>query len=197
MSASWSSARDRALGDSPSPSGHRAHVDQEPFSQRGSAGIDLDALFREHAKMVAAIGFRILGRSHEVEDLVQDVFLDACRDLSQLRNPDALLSWLAVCTIRRARKRLRARRLRKLLGLDEAVDYESIAHPSASAPQQAVLARLYSILDRLAVEDRLAWTLRHIEGEDLQGVARLCGCSLATAKRRIARAAHAITEALT
>lgn len=199
MSASWSSARDRALGASRSPlsPGTRADSNGVRGALAADGSLDLDALFRAHAKMVAAIGFRILGRSHEVEDLVQDVFLDACRDLARLRNPDALQSWLAVCTIRRARKRLRARRLRHLLGLDEAADYENMAHPSASATQQAVMSRLYTLLDRLPVEDRLAWTLRYVEGEELQTVAQLCGCSLATAKRRIARAANAIAEALT
>jgi RNA polymerase sigma-70 factor (ECF subfamily) len=44
------------------------------------------------------------------------------------------------------------------------------------------------------VEQRLAWTLRHIEGERLEDVAARCGCSLATAKRRIA-AAHAHLQA--
>jgi RNA polymerase sigma-70 factor (ECF subfamily) len=40
------------------------------------------------------------------------------------------------------------------------------------------------------VEHRVAWTLRYVEGEKLERVAEHCGCSLATAKRRIA-AAHA------
>jgi RNA polymerase sigma-70 factor (ECF subfamily) len=51
---------------------------------------------------------------------------------------------------------------------------------------------VYQVLDELPVEDRLAFSLHHIEGEKLEGVARLCGCSAATAKRRIARAQRAI-----
>jgi RNA polymerase sigma-70 factor (ECF subfamily) len=37
----------------------------------------------------------------------------------------------------------------------------------------------------MPIDDRLAWSLRHIEGHALAGVAEACGCSLATAKRRI------------
>jgi RNA polymerase sigma-70 factor (ECF subfamily) len=35
-------------------------------------------------------------------------------------------------------------------------------------------------------EQRIAWALRHVEGEALEDVARACACSLATVKRRIA-----------
>jgi RNA polymerase sigma-70 factor (ECF subfamily) len=41
---------------------------------------------------------------------------------------------------------------------------------------------------------RIAWTLRYVEREKLEEVARLCGCSLATAKRRIAATQAAIEE---
>ena len=44
------------------------------------------------------------------------------------------------------------------------------------------------------VDQRLAWSLRYVEGEKLEQVAEHCGCSLATAKRRIS-AAHARIQA--
>jgi RNA polymerase sigma-70 factor (ECF subfamily) len=52
------------------------------------------------------------------------------------------------------------------------------------------------VLDELPAAERLAWTLRHVEGERLEQVARQCGCSLATAKRRIAAAQDAIEQAV-
>ncbi len=55
-----------------------------------------------------------------------------------------------------------------------------------------LLKRVYAILEELSVNERLAWTLRYVEREQLDDVARLCGCSLATAKRRIAAAQAAI-----
>jgi RNA polymerase sigma-70 factor (ECF subfamily) len=36
--------------------------------------------------------------------------------------------------------------------------------------------------------ERIAFCLRHVEGMKLEEVARACGCSLATAKRRVASA---------
>ena len=88
------------------------------------------------------------------------------------------------------------RRLRALLGFDGDHSYEHVAAPGASPEHGALLARVYAALDALPVEQRLAWTLRHVEGEGLDEVARLCGCSLATVKRRITTAHERIQEAL-
>jgi RNA polymerase sigma-70 factor (ECF subfamily) len=41
------------------------------------------------------------------------------------------------------------------------------------------------VLAKLPTEQQIAWTLRHIQGEELEQVARACDCSLATVKRRI------------
>ena len=55
-----------------------------------------------------------------------------------------------------------------------------------------MLAAVYRVLDRLPVNQRLAWTLRYVEGEQLERVAELCNCSLATVKRRIKSAHDAV-----
>jgi RNA polymerase sigma-70 factor (ECF subfamily) len=86
-------------------------------------------------------------------------------------------------TVRVVRRRLRRRRWRQFFHVDaEAVD---VPAPGATPEEHALLARMYRVLDTVRPEDRLAWLLRHVEREPLQDVALACGCSLATAKRRI------------
>jgi RNA polymerase sigma-70 factor (ECF subfamily) len=149
---------------------------------------DLEAVFRRYSRYVAAVALRLLGRDDEIDDVVQEVFLEAVRGLARLREQGALKGWLATVTVRVAGRRLRRRRLRLLLGLDRFPGYLELASPDAPPDQRAMIARVYLLLDRIPVRERLAWTLRHVEGEPLDEVARLCGCSLATAKRRIAAA---------
>ncbi len=148
---------------------------------------DVEAVFRAHARYIAAIVLRLLGRDDEVDDVVQEVFVVAMRGLRTLREPGAVRGWLATIAVRIARRKLRARRLRAFVGLDAAIDYAPLV---VAAPQDKALAivRAYRVLDRLPVDVKIAWMLRHVEGEPLDRVAELCGCSLATAKRRIARA---------
>jgi RNA polymerase sigma-70 factor (ECF subfamily) len=94
--------------------------------------------------------------------------------------------------VRVVRHRLRARRLRRFLGLDGQAEYAALIDPSASPLDKLLVRAVYRVLDELPVDDRLAFSLHHIEGEKLDVVARLCRCSPATAKRRIARVQQAL-----
>jgi RNA polymerase sigma-70 factor (ECF subfamily) len=178
----------------PTPEEHLA-ASNRPSEPPVEPALDLDGLFRRYAPYVAAIAHRLLGRDEDVDDTIQEVFVAAVRGLHALRDPAAIRGWLARVTVRVARQRLRKRRVRVFLGLDEPVVYDSVVDHSASAEQRALLARVYSVLDDLPANQRIAWSLRHIEGEPLENVASMSGCSLATAKRRIAAAAQRIEEA--
>jgi RNA polymerase sigma-70 factor, ECF subfamily len=144
--------------------------------------------FREHASFVAGLAHRLTGRNDEVDDIVQDVFVVAVRGIDALRDPDAVRPWLATIAVRVIRRRLRTLRLRRWCGLDDAPEYESVAATGASPEDRALLSRVYELLDQLSPDHRVAWCLRHVHGYDLETVAELCGCSLATAKRWIASA---------
>lgn len=159
--------------------------------------LDIDELFRELAPYVAAVGLRLLGRRDEVDDLVQDVFLDAHRAREKLRVRHEAKRWLTVVAVRRARRRLRVRRLRGWLQLDDHDPRSDPPAPGATPEDAAFAAQMYQVLDRLPVEQRLAWTLRHVQGEELKTVAELLGCSLATVKRRITAAHDAMTREVT
>lgn len=151
-------------------------------------------IFRRYSPYVAKIGLRLLGRVEEIEDLVQDVFIAAHRGLSGLREPAALKGWLATVTVRVAQRRLRARRVRQMLRLAPVYDYELLAQPGFSPEDSALLAEVYELLDDLPVAERLAWSLRHLQGERLERIAELTGASLATVKRRISAAATRLKE---
>src|SRR4051812_39179732 len=66
-----------------------------------------EALFRRYSRMVNGLAYRILGRDADVDDLVQDSFLEALRGLERLDNPQAFASWLGSIVVRTAGKRLR------------------------------------------------------------------------------------------
>jgi RNA polymerase sigma-70 factor (ECF subfamily) len=179
----------------------RAPTPIEPFRTEAAAAavpevapahIDTASVYRRYAPYVAKIGVRILGRREEVEDFVQDVFVSVHRNLSALREPGAIKSWIATLAVHEATRRLKRHRLKRWLGLDAAPDYTDIADADASPEQRALLARVFRLLDALPAEDRVAWALRYIEGETMPRVAELCDCSLSTAKRRVASAEAAL-----
>ena len=144
-------------------------------------------MFRSYSRYIATIALRLLGNDDEVDDVVQETFVVAMRGLRKLREPRAVRGWLATVAVRIARRKLRRRRLRAFVGLDAAPDYASMV-VAASQDRALLIVRAYRVLDGLPVDVKIAWMLRHVEGEPLEAVAAICGCSLATAKRRIARA---------
>jgi RNA polymerase sigma-70 factor (ECF subfamily) len=151
---------------------------------------DFDAIFRRFAPYVGRVALRIIGRPSEVDDVVQDVFIQAMRGLRGVRDPAAVKSWLVTVTVRACNRRLRRRRTRQWLGWEPLSELPPTSAPGASESERVAIVNLYRLLDRLPASERVAWTLRHLVGESLESTAALCDCSLATIKRRIA-AAHA------
>lgn len=156
----------------------------------------LEALYEDYAAYVGAVASRILGRAGEVEDVVQDVFALAVRGLKRRDDEREIKGWLAKVTVRRCLRQLRLRRLWGLLDSTPAPSYERLAEPSAGPEERQLVSEVYRALDRLSAAERVAWTLRHVEGETLEEVAALCECSLATAKRRIASAHEKLQKRL-
>jgi RNA polymerase sigma-70 factor (ECF subfamily) len=59
---------------------------------------------------------------------------------------------------------------------------------TVDAADREALRATYAILDKLSIEERMVFALRMIDGMELKEVALACDCSLATVKRRMARA---------
>jgi RNA polymerase sigma-70 factor, ECF subfamily len=159
---------------------------------------DLLALVRRGGGTAAAVVYdrfgdevnrivgRLLGPDADHDDVVHDAFVQILRGLPRLREAAALRGFVRAVTINTVRSELRRRRFRRAFwSSDEAPE------PSDDTldPESAEAARrIYAILDRLAADLRIAFTLRFVERHSLAEVATMTGCSLATAKRRIARA---------
>jgi RNA polymerase sigma-70 factor (ECF subfamily) len=128
---------------------------------------------------------RTFGPAHEVDDLVQEVFLLLFDRVATLREPRALRAFVITLTAYTIRRELRRKRVMRWLTLGEA---PVAVGRDADLDSREALRRLYGILDRLSADDRIAFTLRFFEGLELVEVAEATGTSLATAKRRLAQA---------
>jgi RNA polymerase sigma-70 factor (ECF subfamily) len=172
-----------------------------PGARRGDVAMPaseppaLAELFRRYARYVATIGYRLMGGDDELDDLVQDVFIEAHRGLHQLRDLDAAKGWLARITVRRAVRRLRRRKVRAFFSL-EALGPEApvVADGGVSPEERAVVAATYRRLATLPVQERVAWLLKNVEGETLDSIAAICGCSKATVQRRLRAAKAALQD---
>ena len=129
----------------------------ETLQETGVDVSDLDSVYRHFSKYVAHLAMRMLGRSMDVDDVVQDVFMDAMHGLKKLRDPAAIGGWLKVVTVRKVHRRLQKRRLRQFFSLDEQDDYSAVTKTNANQHHRAVVKELYQALDKLPADERLTW----------------------------------------
>jgi RNA polymerase sigma-70 factor (ECF subfamily) len=154
-----------------------------------------EVVYRRHAGYLLGLSTRLLGSRADAEEVVQDAFIAGFGQLGTLRDPGALRVWLGQIAVNLVRHRLRRLRLLRLLGLERGADdatLEAIAAPGLHPEACGELALIDRALRRLRADLRIAWMLRHVEGLELTEVASVCGCSLATIKRRLAEADAAV-----
>ena len=153
-----------------------------------------EELVRRCTPDVERILQRVLGPDAELEDVAHDVFVAAFKAIDHLRDPHALRSWLVGIAIRKARKLIARRRRWSFIRSVAPSELPELDHASDAAEFTDALSCTYRILGTLPVDDRIAFALRHIDGMDLTAVASATDVSLATAKRRIARAQKLFVE---
>ena len=142
-------------------------------------------LFRQYVRYVAKIGQRILGRSEDVDDVIQDVFLAVHHDLHNLRDAGCTKGWIATIAVRAARQSLADRAAQRRISEIPPFELEALGAPPASAEHKADLSGMLQVLLALPPLHRAAWLLKHVDNHPLGSIAALSNCSESTAQRRI------------
>jgi RNA polymerase sigma-70 factor (ECF subfamily) len=147
-------------------------------------------LFRRHCRAASDLAYRLLGRDDELEDIVQESFVAAFSGLSKLVDARAFQTWLNAIITRTTIATIRRRRLLARLGFIriQPVQIENVVARNAPPDVLAELEAVYRALDALPAAERVVLVLRRVEQLPLDEVARRTGYSLATVKRRLARA---------
>lgn len=153
--------------------------------ERAIAGEDqaLTALYQRHAAYVARVVHRILGKDADLDDIVQETFVEGLRQLPTLKEPAKIRSFLVTIAVRRVQARFSLRRRMRLLAAQIFRLSPVASDPAASDRVHS----LYQLLDRVPPKHRIAWVLHRIEEHTLPEVAEQTGASLATVKRWIAQ----------
>ena len=146
------------------------------------------ALYDRHHQYVRRVLIRVLGPDADLHDLVQDVFVAAIDSIGRLEDPDALRSWLAGISVHTARVELRRRTRARWFPLFAREELPEVEAAVSTPEVDEAVRSTYRILAKLSAEERIAFALRFIEGMELVEVAEACEISLATTKRRLARA---------
>jgi len=146
-------------------------------------------LFHAQKKSVHHTLYRILGANRDIEDLIQDAFLEIFRALHSFRGDSSLTRWCQTIATRAAYLSIERRKPAAVdleVVENEIVDRDPDAHRVTLARQAA--KRLYAALDKIDPKMRIAFALNVIDGLPLAEVAELTESSLVATKTRVWRA---------
>jgi RNA polymerase sigma-70 factor (ECF subfamily) len=148
------------------------------------------ALFDRYYRLVRRILVRVLGTQTDINDMIQDVFITAIDKIDQVVDHASLRPWLTSIAVFTARQQIRRYARRKLFIFGSGDDLPELAAPVSNPEINEALRATYRVLSKMPVDERIAFTLRFIDGMELAEIASACRVSLATIKRRVARGKH-------
>jgi RNA polymerase sigma-70 factor, ECF subfamily len=167
-----------------------------PLTRAAESG--MEALVREHLRLVYRISFAVLRNRHDAEDAAQETFLRAMKygsNLARIREPR---SWLAKVAWRVATAQ---RRKSPEMPLDDATNFQhELTAPGRRADELLAAAQNMEMLERqiarLPDELREAITLCSLEEISATEVAQVLGVSDAVVRSRVFRGKQILKERL-
>jgi RNA polymerase sigma factor (sigma-70 family) len=155
-------------------------------------------LVQKYAPLVAGTAFAVCGDFAKSEDIAQDAFVEAWKNLASLRDPEKFVSWVCTISRRRAIDHLRSR---KTTGSIEQMRNEPI-DKNAHSPETAMAARqhqqlIWSMLESLPETYRETMILFYRGEQSTRNVAVAMGESEATIRQRLKRGREMIRDEVT
>lgn len=173
----------------------RLRTDDVDLARRCASGdraAQREVFLQQKARVHATL-YRILGSNAEVEDLLQETFIEIFRSMASFRGEALLSTWADRIAVRVAFAFIRRRRHDvRLSVVPEMPSGDASAEDRALAREAA--RRLYAILDKVETNQRIAYTLHVIDGRPLEEVARTMQATVVTTKVRAWRAARLVEK---
>ena len=165
-----------------------------------------DEAFRElverHSRAVFRVAYRVTGRVEDAEDVVQETFLRAYRQLDRFEARANFRTWLHRIATNCAVDLLRARPKREIAeepeGLERAASAAGGGPPAAERTVLGVQIRerIAGAMALLTEMERAAFTLRHFEGLAIDEISGMLGIKTSATKHSIFRAVRKMRREL-
>jgi RNA polymerase sigma-70 factor, ECF subfamily len=162
------------------------------------------ALVERHSRAVFRLAHRMTGNASDAEDVVQETFLKAYRQLSRFESRANFGTWVHRIAVNCSIDLIRARPHREA-GHD-ATDLEQFgaadtAEPGLPSPERLMLSaevqgRISDAMTSLSKMERAAFVLRHFEGQSIDEISRALGLKTNATKHSIFRAVKKMRQAL-
>jgi len=174
--------------------------------ERARSG-DSDAfrlLVEQHSHAIFRLAFRMTGNEQDAEDVVQETFLRAYRQLDKYEARSSFSTWLFRIAsnysldLIRMRKRHEDRRER---AASEEHDILNVIPVDTPGPDRIVYGtevqqKVSAALNQLSAQERTAFVLRHFEGLSIEEIGEALGTGSNATKHSIFRAVQKLRKSL-
>ncbi len=175
----------------------------EAFVDRARTG-DADAfraLVESHSRALFGLAYRMTGNESDAEDVVQESFLRAYRQLDKFDKRASFGTWIHRIAVNCSLDLMRARQRRSEQAGPEEADPFALVPSAEPAPDRLAFSgelrhRLAAAMSRLSPIERAAFVLRHYEGMRIEEIGSALGCQPGAAKHSVFRAVQKLRRAL-
>lgn len=166
---------------------------------------DADAfrlLVEQHSRAVFRLAYRMTGNEHDADDVVQEAFLRAYRQIGRFEERANFGTWVHRIAVNCALDLLRARsRHDRHHVREEDGEMSNSIETSQPQPDRLLLSaelqkHVASAMESLSGNERTAFVLRHFEGMPVEEIGRTLGIQVNAAKHTIFRAVRKLRQSL-
>ena len=181
---------------------NQMQLDDEAAVAKARDG-DQDAfrtLVDRHSRSIYRLAFRMTGRAEDAEDVVQEAFVRAYRQLGRFESRSNFATWLYRITFNCSVDYMRARPHRETPEADDKLEQLSgrsqgpTTHDLAYAGE--IGERVQEALETLSPQERAAFLMRHYQGCSIEEICSALDLRTNAAKHSIFRAVRKMRDAL-
>ena len=177
-------------------------------AQRGNRAA-FEELVRHYDQSVLRLALHLTGTEHDAQDVYQDAFLKAYKNIGSFRFECSFYTWIYRIVTNLCLDHLRKKNVRKEDApvvkdssggeydlLDQVADGRAGANPERDLMRRQLGARISGALEKLTPRERMVFELKHYHGLRLRTVAGILNTSEGTIKNTLFRATHKLRSQL-
>jgi RNA polymerase sigma-70 factor (ECF subfamily) len=177
-------------------------------AQRGNRAA-FEELVRHYDQAVLRLALHLTGTEHDAQDVYQDAFLKAYKNIGSFRFECSFYTWIYRIVTNLCLDHLRKRNVRKEDApvakdssggeydlLDQVPDVRAGANPERDLMRRQLGARISGALEKLTPRERMVFELKHYHGLKLRTVGEILQTTEETAKNTLFRATQKLRGAL-
>ena len=155
-----------------------------------------------HSRSVFRLAFRMTGNEQDAEDVVQEAFIRAYKQLGRFESRANFGTWLYRIVSNCSVDLMRAKQSRHDISRSESLDAAEqlpateLPGPERLAHSAEIDRRVRVALEDLSPLERAAFTLRHYEGRSIDEISAALGLGTSAAKHSVFRAVKKLRIAL-